>query len=316
MDLKKLAEDMRHFDGLTRKRDIGKLVEALGADIGEGDDAAVIHIGREKLLFACDSINDELVQADPFFAGYSAVLVNVNDIAAMGGVPVALVDSISSHSIEDALGIATGMKEASRKFGVPIIGGHYNPGSSHKNVSIAVIGRLPGGHALNGASSKAGEDIIMAVDICGRTHPNYPLAWDSTTMKDAKTVQDNLRTLAEIAESELATSARDISSPGVMGTLAMMLEQSRCGANITLDHIPRPPNVPMDKWLKMYPGHGFLMTAGQSDSAKITGIFQDRGVAAQVIGEVKEEQKLLIRSGGSVEEVLDFSRTCVTGVKK
>ena len=36
-----------------------------------------------------------LMKANPFFAGYYAVLVNLNDISAMGGVPLAMLDVLS-----------------------------------------------------------------------------------------------------------------------------------------------------------------------------------------------------------------------------
>ena len=36
-----------------------------------------------RLLLACEGMQPELVQEDPWFAGWSAVLVNLNDIAAM-----------------------------------------------------------------------------------------------------------------------------------------------------------------------------------------------------------------------------------------
>ena len=41
-------------------------------------------------------MHPDLVDEDPWFAGWSAVLVNLSDIAAMGGRPLALVNSIWS----------------------------------------------------------------------------------------------------------------------------------------------------------------------------------------------------------------------------
>ena len=85
MDLAKLAADLRGYEGVLRKKGIGSITSALGMDVAPDDDAAVVELDSKTLLFACDSINEGLIEADPYFAGYSAVLVNVNDIAAMGG---------------------------------------------------------------------------------------------------------------------------------------------------------------------------------------------------------------------------------------
>ena len=50
-----------------------------------GDDAAVLDAGTDDVvLFAADGIWGRLLEASPWWAGYSSVLVNVNDISAMG----------------------------------------------------------------------------------------------------------------------------------------------------------------------------------------------------------------------------------------
>ena len=43
-----------------------------------------------------------LVEEDPWFAGWSGVLVNLSDIAAMGGRPLALVNSVWSGGADAA----------------------------------------------------------------------------------------------------------------------------------------------------------------------------------------------------------------------
>ena len=53
-----------------------------------GEDAAVLAYGRPSLLaVGRDGSMEPLMKANPFFAGYYSVLVNLNDISAMGGVP-------------------------------------------------------------------------------------------------------------------------------------------------------------------------------------------------------------------------------------
>ena len=66
-----------------------------------GDDAAVLPAQSGHLLLACEGMHPGLVEEDPWFAGWSGVLVNLSDIAAMGGRPLALVNSVWSAGAED-----------------------------------------------------------------------------------------------------------------------------------------------------------------------------------------------------------------------
>jgi selenophosphate synthetase-related protein len=61
-----------------------------------GDDCAAIQDGDDWLLLAAEGMLPSFVAEDPWFAGYSAVMVNLSDIAAMGGRPLALVDVLWS----------------------------------------------------------------------------------------------------------------------------------------------------------------------------------------------------------------------------
>src|SRR5512136_3354019 len=107
MNLESLVEELRLFVGITRKKQIGDLTrhfqissERIIADFGE--DAAVIDNGQEVMLLAADGIWSNLMEADPEWSGYCSVLVNVHDIAAMGGWPVAMVDILSVGDVKIA----------------------------------------------------------------------------------------------------------------------------------------------------------------------------------------------------------------------
>ena len=68
-----------------------------------GDDAALLPRQNGQLLLACEGMHPGLVEDDPWFAGWSGVLVNLSDIAAMGGRPLALVNSVWSQGPESRL---------------------------------------------------------------------------------------------------------------------------------------------------------------------------------------------------------------------
>src|SRR5882757_3981598 len=116
--------------------------QALAGEVRVGDDCAAIADGDGWLLFAAEGMLESFVAADPWFAGYSAVMVNLSDVAAMGGWPLAVVDVLWTPGLERTTEIWEGMSAASRSYGVPIVGGHTTvtkAGSSF--LAAAVLGK-------------------------------------------------------------------------------------------------------------------------------------------------------------------------------
>jgi uncharacterized protein len=74
-----------------------------------GDDCAAIRDGDGWLLFAGEGMLPAFVADDPWFAGYSAVMVNVSDVAAMGGRPLAVADILWTPSLDQSEAIWDGM---------------------------------------------------------------------------------------------------------------------------------------------------------------------------------------------------------------
>src|SRR5207237_10292039 len=132
----------------AHERDIGDVIQTLGAGAREtfgavrvGDDCAAIPDGDGYLLFAIEGFLNEFVAAEPWFAGYCGVMVNVSDIYAMGGRPVALVDALWSRAGDAAQPILEGLAAASKIYNVPIVGGHSNRRNDREQLSVAMIGR-------------------------------------------------------------------------------------------------------------------------------------------------------------------------------
>ena len=91
------AQATRDSLGLRAKAEIGIVAARLGltgSAVPVGDDCAAIPDGDGHLLFAIEGFINAFVAADPWFAGWCGVMVNVSDIAAMGGWPIAVVDAI------------------------------------------------------------------------------------------------------------------------------------------------------------------------------------------------------------------------------
>ncbi|MEM6614614.1 MAG: AIR synthase related protein, partial [Cyanobacteria bacterium P01_C01_bin.72] len=97
INLEKLTVNLRKSLGIVHKQDIqiaSRLLNLNNSAIAVGDDCAAIPDGDGYLLLAAEGMWDVLVKEDPWFAGWCAVMVNISDIAAMGGVAIAVVDTI------------------------------------------------------------------------------------------------------------------------------------------------------------------------------------------------------------------------------
>ena len=319
MNIESLAAELRGFAGITRKKPIGDLlpyfpISSKGIMASFGEDAAVIDDGEEVLLLAADGIWSRLMEADPEWSGYCAVLVNVHDIAAMGGWPLAMVDVLSVSSQEVAEQVLRGLHKGIEKFNVPIIGGHLHPDTPYSALDVAILGKARKDSVILSSTARPGEKVIMAADLDGRVHPKFQINFDSTSFKPAQAMRDQLGSMRELGERKLVRAGKDISNPGALGTLGMLLETSRAGARIDLEALPVPEGMSLSSWLKMYPGMGFVVTARPEDEQEVRRVFERRGLTAAVIGDVIEERKLHISSGKDRTVLFDLYRESVTGI--
>jgi len=317
-----VATAVREYEGVTRKHAIGGVVHSLQQDSANvlasfGEDAAVIQQGERALLLAADGIWNKLMEADPYWAGFCAVLVNIHDIAAMGGEALALVDILSYSDDELMHEVTRGMADAANRFGVPIVGGHLHPNTPYNVIDVAVLGTARLDAVIYSDRAENGDAVITAIDLQGRVHPSCAMNWDSVTMKTGEALRAQVQVMKELGEEQLVTAAKDISNPGIIGTLGMLLEVSRKGATIDLHAIPMPDlaahGITFEHWVRMYPGMGFILTASQDNVDEICKRFRKVGMAAQVIGTINDSRELTVTYQGDASEVFDFSIDGIMG---
>jgi putative methanogenesis marker protein 2 len=316
LKLADLVKSIENFEGVSRKKSIEHITDKL-KDVynvsGEtlldfGDDASAIDIGGDDIiLFAADGIWGKLMDADPYWAGYCSILVNVNDIAAMGGKPIAMVNILSMNNEEIAEDLLNGIRDGCKKFNVPMVGGHLHPDTNYNALDVAIVGIAKKDKIITSFGANIGDKVIVAIDLDGRQHPKFALNWDTTYYKDDTIVQNQIIAMREIAEKGLATGGKDISNPGTLGTLEMLLESSGVGASVNLNDIPRNKSVNWEEWLKSYPGAGFVLTAKEKDVNQLIDIFKNVSIEASVVGEVIEEKKLYLYDNNEKMVLFDQS---------
>jgi len=309
-----LADRLRSGRGIASKRDIASAVERLGISgdraVRVGDDCAAIADGDGFLLLAIEGFMNEFVAGDPWFAGWCGVMVNVSDVAAMGGRPLAVVDAVWSAGEDAADPVLAGLRAASQAFAVPVVGGHTNVRADRGQLSVAILGRAR--RLLTSFDARPGDRLVAAIDLRGRYREPFS-NWEAATDAPAARLRGDLDLLPAIAESGLARAAKDISQGGILGTAMMLAECSCVGAAIEVAAVPKPPDVALDRWLQTFPSFGYLLAVSPANLSQVLARFGARGIAAADIGAVTADRRVTIAAGGATETVWDFSRETLLG---
>ena len=312
--LEEVARQARESHGLKAKAEIGAVAERLGlarSEISVGDDCAAIPDSEGHLLFAIEGFINGFVAADPWFAGWCSVMVNVSDIYAMGGRPIAVVDVVWAEGEDGAKAILDGLRAAADAYGVPIVGGHTNLHNRETHLAVAVLGRA-GGRLLTSFDAKPGDALIMAVDRRGayrEPFDNFQAALEAPPER----LRADLALLPELAEKGLARAAKDISQGGVPGTAVMLAESSGVSIAFDLDAIEPPPGVPLERWLRTFPSYGFLLSVAPGNVEPVLSLFRARGLHAASIGAVKPGSQVTLHSEGRTALLRDFGAERLMG---
>lgn len=317
MKMEALIESLHRYPGIRRKEAVGRVLRELGdawrlggALWGPGDDAAVLPaVAGGFLLLAADAIVQGLVEQDPYHAGRAVVLVNVNDIYAMGGRPLALVSVLAGLAPDAERDVCRGMREECARLRVPVVGGHVSPEGSAPFLAAAILGEARA--VLADRNAGPGQSLVLALDLRGERWGETLLNWDSHRTKDAATVCADLGVLCDVAEAGEVVAAKDVSNAGIVGSLAMLLEGPRLGAVLDLDRIVVPGGFTREDWLKMYPSLGYLLVAAPEKAPAVRRRFRERGIWAETVGRTDDSGVLRLRSGGEEAVFLDGSRQSI-----
>jgi hypothetical protein len=311
--LETVVTAVRAHPGLRNKAPIAMVAEVFGAGdwlAGPGDDGAVVIDGGATLVVGGEAIWPPFLEADPFGAGVAAVLANVNDLAAMGARPLAIVDTVTGPEAV-ARRALEGMRHASALYQVPVVGGHLTLRDGPPALSAFGLGRASG-PVLAARHAAAGQSLLVACCTEGTMRADFPFfaSFDARGTR----LGGDVRTLAAVAESGAAVAAKDVSMAGLLGSLAMLLECSRLGVTVDLEALPRPAGVSLPAWVVAFPCFAFLLCAPPGREADCAAPFLERGLQAAVVGTIDNSGLLRARLGPETATVVDLTAEPVTGL--
>ena len=276
-----------------------------------GDDTAAIPDGDGYLLFAAEGMLPNFLDADPYFAGFSSVMVNVSDVASMGGYPIAVCDAYFHAPSSDVDAVLSGMRDACEAYGVPLVGGHTTcrDGGPHC-LAVAILGRAR--RLLTSFDARPGDVVLLATDLRGQYRDGFPF-FDATTGRTKESLRGDLAIFGALADGGEVHACKDVSNAGIAGTLLMMLEASGVGATLDLDRLPMPAGATLERWLATFPSFGFLLSVPEVGAGRVCAAFSARGIACQAVGRVDGSRALRLAADGEEAPLWDLAARPFTG---
>ncbi len=316
--IEQIANSIKNYSGIKRKKNIKNIINILG-DPSENnknyvttfsDDSAAINIGYEELLLlATDGIWEELIIKSPWWAGFAAVLSNINDIYAMGGKPIAMVDVLSYKTYSSLNDICNGIRSCIDKFDVPIVGGHTHPYTSYDSISISIIGSVNKNSIIRSDHANINDIIIEAIDLNGKIGPNSNRSWVSILNKSKSEIKKLYDSVPLIGKLKLVTCGKDISNPGIIGTICMLCESSGVGATIDIEKILTPLNEEVDfiEWLQVHPSTGFVFTCNNKNLNDCINILESAGFSTSKIGTINKTKNIILKRNNEKLKLYDLN---------
>jgi hypothetical protein len=268
--------------------------------------------GDGFLVLCGEAIAPSFVIADPFAAGAAAIVTNVSDVRAMGGRPLAIVDTVVSPDREHAREVLRGLKWAAHLLDVPVVGGHLTIAATDPALSATCTGtvRVP----LRASGARPGDALVVAYCTEGRFLSENGTFFSSLWDRSGERLASDGEPLVELAESGVAHAARDVSMPGLAGSLLQMLELGGCGATLDVGAVPRPEVADLERWLLTFPSYGYLLAVDPARAADAVAAFTRRGLAAAECGAFDATGVLRLRSGDRTADVWDTAAGGLTGL--
>jgi uncharacterized protein len=311
--LAELAEVLRSSSGWRAKEDIAVVRDVFGASDwlrGPGDDGAAVQVGSEEVIACGEAILPPFVEHDPYGAGVAAVLTNVNDVAAMGAVPLAIVDTVVGPP-ETCRAVLDGMRFASALYDVPVVGGHLTKSADRVALSAFGLGRCPA-RPLSAMRVAPGQALGLIVCLDGRMRPDF-LFFTSFDERGGRLAGD-VRLLADLAADGVVEAAKDVSMAGLFGSIAMLLEPTRCGASIPVGAVPVPPGLDLDAWSLCFPCFAFLVTVAHRNEDRCRRAVERRGLTYAPLATVDASGVLGLADEGAAAVLVDLNADGVTGL--
>lgn len=289
-----------------------------------GEDSTVLDLGPELVVASIDPITGASRKQ-----GWLGVKVALNDVAAKGAEPVAVLVTIllpEGARLEDLEELLDEIHQACLEENVTVAGGHteVTPGLDHPILAVAAIGKTKGRGVLRSSGARPGDDIVvtkwaglegtavllmdfpdkLARLLPGRTNDEKALVVEGERLFSMVSVtRDGM-----VAAWNGATASHDVTEGGVLGAIYELCEASGTGAIVDARAVPVLPittqiaSVAGIDPLKLTSSGCLIATHPDGDSLVTT--YRQNGINAAVVGKIiAGTRRVVLRESG--EEALN-----------
>jgi len=273
-----------------------KLVER-----GIGDDAAVLRVGKERLVVSVDD-QVEGVHFDRRWltsedVGYRSLQAAASDLAAMGAAPVAALASLHvprGFPASELSRLARGQAQAARKLGCPVVGGNVARGHE-LSVTTTVLGRVTKPLLRQGA--RVGDELWIVGEL-GLARAGLLLHQQRLKLSARlRGVAVRARVAWARPEAQIAAGLRLVGrahaaidvSDGLAGDVQHLAAASRVKAVVEAARLTRliSPELADLADLLGEPGAALALTGGEDYALLCAGPRARRPAGAKVVGRIE-----------------------------
>jgi thiamine-monophosphate kinase len=278
------VSDIGEFGLIKRINDLieSEGVKAHGVTLGIGDDCASFtpETGYEVLV-TCDCMIEGRhylpEHITPFDLGRRAMVMNISDIGAMGGIPLYAVVSLGLRRdtpVTDIEDMYRGFMTELNPLGAAVIGGNITKTDSSAFINITMTGKVEKEKMICRSGARAG-DAILVTGYPGQSaaglkrltaYPSEDDRYKDPLVKAYNLPEHRAREARAVAVSGMATAMIDISD-GLTGDLGHICEASSVGAEIIRSKLP--VSKPMLDLFDLQGADVYEMITGDSDDYEL-----------------------------------------------
>jgi hydrogenase expression/formation protein HypE len=269
-----------------------------------GEDAAVIDLGKTKLVAASDPITGALDNI-----GMYAVNINANDIACTGAPPEYFLSVLllpEKYTDDHIRKIASDISQEAQKLNISIIGGHTEALPIEDPI---VVGTMIGftERVISTSGAHMGDDIILtkgaAIEgtsiLATDFYDFLKNRIDGKTLKNAQKYLGKISIVKEaLIAREYATAMHDPTEGGIAGALHELADASQCGFCVDVKKIPvsseteKICSLLSINPLNLISSGSLLITAPKKTSSTLQEALRKSGIVTEIIGEITEGRNL------------------------
>lgn len=299
----------------TLPRSGGRLLVNAGEE-----NAGLVDIGDGlAVAFKIESHNHPSA-VEPYQGAATGVGGILRDIFTMGARPIACLNSLRFGPLSDARtrylfeGVVKGIGDYGNCFGVPTVGGEIYFDESYIGnplVNAMAIGIVDTKYVVSATAKGKGNPVMIVGSSTGRdgihgaTFASEEISEKSGAKRPSVQVGDPfaekllLEATLEIIKQDLVIGIQDMGAAGISCSTSEMSAKGRSGMIIDLNKVPlREEGMSAYEIMLSESQERMLVVAKKGCEEKIKEIFEKWDLHCETIGEVTDEEKVIINYQG------------------